>query len=646
MHITAKLAFYSIVLTIFLTANLTGAEKLPVEAFASLPDVKQVQLSPDGKHFASLVRVQGKEKQGTALSIYNLETNKQHYPIMAGNLEFVINWVSWANNNKMFASATFADTRQGIPTTETRLLIIDIKTNKIRNSIPKRYVKKFLRMPQFQDNIIDFLPEDDEHFLLALDGFDPGSPTLYKVALNKRKMVSVHRAKPNVYNWMTDQQHKVRIAYYFKDTTYKILHSMPNTSKWKTLWQFESFAADQVWPIGFDKDPNYLYVNALHQGRDAIFKVDIRDPKLTKELILSDPKYDINGSLIYSKISGEVIGLSVNKGDGYVFWDKKYQALQRGINKALPDTDNYFYSFSHDEQKYILFSSSDTHPGVYYLGNRKDKSLSIAARQYSQLNENNTAKKQRVNYKARDGLEIEAYLTLPKGNQEATSLPTVIFPHGGPISYDGIGFDYWVQFFANRGYAVLQMNFRGSSGYGHNFMKAGLQNWGLAMQDDVEDGARWMIKQGYSDPKKICIVGASYGGYAALMGSVKTPDLYQCAVSFAGVSDVAYLVKSSRRYDNYEIVKEQIGSNMSDLKKRSPVRYADKISIPTLLIHGNKDRRVRVEHSRRMHRALKKANKDVQYLELEEGNHYLSNNDHRIATFKAMDEFLAKYLGE
>lgn len=480
MYYLANALLHTLIIFVCFSITPSTAEKLPVEYFASLPDVKQVKLAPDGKYFASLIRINLEQRKGTALSVYNLETHKQTYPIMAGNVDFVINWIRWANNRKILVSATFADSRFSTPTTERRLLIIDIKTNKIRNAIPKRYTKKLANMPQIQDRVIDILPEDDEHFLLALDALEPGAPRVYRVSLNKKKMVTIHQSKANVVSWMTDEQHNIRIGRHFdhedKDTKHKIIHRMLGQKKWQTLWEFESFSSNQVWPIGFDKDPNYLYVNALHEGRDAIFKVDLTDPTLKKELVLADSKYDVNGSLIYSKTTGEVIGLTVDDGDGFIFWDKKYQALQRGINKVLPDTTNYFLSFSRDEKKYILFSYSNTDPGVYYLGNREDKSLSVAAKRNSKLDVSQMAEKHRVNYKARDGLEIEAYVTLPKDQENKDPLPTIIFPHGGPISYDGEGFDYWTQFFANRGYAVLQMNFRGSSGYGYDFMKAGLQN--------------------------------------------------------------------------------------------------------------------------------------------------------------------------
>jgi len=223
-------------------------------------------------------------------------------------------------------------------------------------------------------------------------------------------------------------------------------------------------------------------------------------------------------------------------------------------------------------------------------------------------------------------------------------LPTIIFPHGGPISYDGGGFDYWTQFFANKGYAVFQMNFRGSSGYGHDFMQEGLASWGLVMQDDVEDGTQWLINEDIADKNNICIIGASYGGYAALMGGIKSPHLYQCIVSFAGVSNVGKLVRSHRHFTNYDIVKKQIGNDYDKLLDSSPVKHSNKINKPVLLIHGTKDRVVDPDQSEDMFEELKNNNKVVEYFELEDADHYLSKNEDRLKTFRKINEFLDKYL--
>lgn len=609
-----------------------------------MPDISNVKLSPDGTKVLSIKRLDTAEQKGSALSVYDIESGKSIYPIFTDNKKYTIGWAIWGNNEKILISANFPEVRYGTPTTESRLLILDTKTGKSRSAIPKKYIKRFRYIPQFQNQILDMLPDDDAHFLLQLDGVSPGEDTVYKVSLERNKMSVAQPSENKIRSWKTDRQHNVRIAVQHKDTEYKIKHRFPGKKKWTVLWEFESFAADQVWPMGFGEDPNHLYVSALHEGRDAVFLVDLRDENLAKELIYANENYDVDGSLVYSHVAKKVVGISTSDGSGYIFWDKKAKGLHDGINKALPDTDNYFISMSADERRYIALATNDTDSGVYLLGDRDKKTLKAIAYRYAALPPELMSEKKHIEYKARDGLEIEGYLTLPKDYKKGEPAPSIVFPHGGPISYDGSGFDYWTQFFANRGYAVLQMNFRGSSGYGYDFMKAGLQNWGLAMQDDVEDGARWMIDNGYANPDKICIVGASYGGYAALMGSVKTPDLYKCSVSFAGVTDIAYLVKSAQRYTSGKIAKKQIGSNYRELKRRSPINHADKISIPTLLIHGTEDRSVKVKHSRRMHKALLKAKKEVEYLELKDGSHHLSNEVNRIAAFEAMETFLAKYL--
>jgi dipeptidyl aminopeptidase/acylaminoacyl peptidase len=252
---------------------------------------------------------------------------------------------------------------------------------------------------------------------------------------------------------------------------------------------------------------------------------------------------------------------------------------------------------------------------------------------------------EKVSYQARDGLKIEAYLTLPN-NFDGKPIPAIIQPHGGPMVREYGGFDYWTQFFVNRGYAVLQPNFRGSSGYGHEFEMQAVGQYGMAMQDDLTDATNWLIKQGIADPGRICIVGASYGGYAALLAAAKTPDLFQCAISFAGLSDLLAQRNKARNYVNKVVALEQYGRDSKQLEDNSPINLVDKITIPLLLVHGDDDRVVDVEQSRAMVEALEDRDKKFEYIELEHGTHYLDNQQHRTTLFKAMDTFLARYLGE
>ncbi|MFD2168369.1 alpha/beta hydrolase family protein [Thalassotalea euphylliae] len=623
--------------TAFSTFSLQS-QPLPVEYFASLPDVSSVSLSPDGKHIISLVRVNTEKHQGKLVQLVDTVSNAKTNLAFSDNEKYKIRHLQWINNQYVAVYADFPASRFGTPVTESRVMKLDVSSGELKPIIPRNILKKMVWMSNDLDNIIDVLPEDNEHILMSMGGFTTGGEeSVIRISLSgKKKSAFVQRTKNFVGDWITDNDGNVRVGIAKEDARFRILEKRSDTGKWRDLWEFDAFAADSVWPIAFGADKDVLYVSALHNGKDAIFKVNLKDESLTKELVYFNEHYDVTGRLRKSGVTGEVIGV------GNHFWHPTWEKFQKGIDKALPDTTNHIISLSKDETKYIVLATNDTEPGIYLLGDRKAGGMDVLAYRYNNLTPEVLSAKKEIKYSARDGLEIEGYLTVPAG-KEQKNLPTIIFPHGGPISYDDDGFDYWTQFLASRGYAVLQMNFRGSSGYGHDFMQQGLKSWGKAMQDDVEDGARWLIEQGIADKDRICILGASYGGYAALMGGVKSPDLYRCIVSFAGVTDIEYMVKKARYYTNYDIVKKQIGSDHDELWENSPLKHAEKIKQPVLLIHGEKDRVVRVAHSEKMFDELKGEGKNVNYVELEGGDHYLSNNRHRLQTFKEIESFLSKY---
>lgn len=619
------------------TSVAAQSESIPVSTFASLPDVSHVSISPNGNKIASLIRVDTAEKKGSAINIFDVTSKTSKYVAYIDSKKYLMTDVQWKGNDNLLIFAKFADTRYGVPTVEHRLVKLNLKTQKIKPVLQNSFIKKLLYVPQIQTRIIDSLPDDDNAILLQLGGNNrDGNPGVAKVFINKGRSKFVHPGERNVESWITDAQHNVRIGIYRKETTYKILERASKKDDFRTLWEFEAFDTEEIWPLGFGKDPNVLYVLTPHSGKDAIFKVDLTDENLAKELVYYNDKYDVRGQIQRHPISKEIIGISND------YWDDDVKKLQQSIDKALPEFDNYIINFSDDMNKYVVLATNDVEPGIYIVGDRKAKTMDVVAYRYSKIEPGMMSEKKSFSYKARDGLAIEGFLTLPKGVQK--NLPTIIFPHGGPISYDNDGFDYWTQFFASRGYAVVQMNFRGSDGYGTDFMQMGLDAWGQAMQDDVADATTWAIKNGYADPDKICIVGASYGGYAALMGSIKTPDLYKCAVSFGGVTDLEYLVSKASFYRGSEIVEKMVGDDDDLLWERSPLKHAAKIAVPVLLIHGEKDRVVRVQHSRKMLNRLEDAKASVHYLELSKGDHYLSIGENRLATFEAMDAFLAENL--
>lgn len=635
-----------LVRTLFVASLFLGcflpvkAVLLPVEAFANLPKISNVRLSPNGKYVVSLVNINNERLQGTAIKLLELATNKNSYLLITDNKNYVIDQVVWANNDLLLVHTSYPDRKNNTPLVRTNLLKLNIHTRQTAHVITKKLLKHLKYIPNILSTVVDYLPDDDDHILMSIAGFKySGEHTVIKVALtDKPSFDVVQKLKRDVFSWLTDSQHRVRIAIHRKKARYKIKEKLPNTNSYKDLWQFDIFSKQEVWPLGFGKAANILYVKALHQGKDAIFSVDLSDKELKKTLVYANKNYDVQGVLQYGKRSGDLISVD------HHFINEHYQKLQQAIDNIFPDTTNTIIDFSDDEQKYIVLTHSDIEAGSYYIGDRSKNTIALIGHKYPDLAPELLNKKQTITYKARDGLQIEGFLTLP--HNKKTNLPTIIFPHGGPISFNNDSFDYWTQFFANRGYAVLQMNFRGSYGYGFDFMKQGLASWGLSMQDDIEDGTRWLINQGIANKNKICIVGASYGGYAALMATIKTPDLYQCVVSFAGVTDIENLVISSKKYIGYDVVKKQIGGDFSDLWQRSPLKHVDKLSKPILLIHGSDDRVVNVRQSKKLYNKLISKKHKAEFLELEQGDHYLSNNQHRISTFKKMDEFLQNYLAE
>ncbi|GGQ04284.1 alpha/beta hydrolase family protein [Shewanella litoralis] len=641
-----KRIFWLLVVIFAPLSNIALTSPLPVDAFANLPDVRFVTLSPDGTKIASLIRVNSNTLDGQMLSIRDINTNKDIFPVQTDNQKFVILSLTWASNDIILITAKYPATRRGVPTTEMRLMKYSLSDNKTSSVFSKRTFSRFVDVPQIQSSIVDYLDNDPDHILMQISGL--GSKMQYesviKVSLKSGGIKVKQHAQKYIENWLTDRQNQVRIGIYRDDTSYRIYEQQQADGDLRLLWEFEALDEDAIWPIGFDHDPNILYVNAYHQGLKAIFKVNLTDANLAKELVYQNENYDVEGQLIYSNLKQKVIGIDTNIEGEFLFWDNDYIKLNNGLNDALPESHNVINQLSDNERRYLVYSTGPIESGTYFYGDRDKGALYPIAYRYSQLPPEVLAKPKKVNYSARDGLAIEAFLTTPK-DKEAKNLPTIIFPHGGPISYDSTTFDYWSQFFANRGYAVLQMNFRGSAGYGFQFMNSGLKNWGLEMQNDIEDGAHWLVQQGITDPKRMCIVGASYGGYAALMGVAKTPDLYKCAISIAGVTDLESLVKSSRNYDNSKIVKKQIGDDYDDLYQRSPISMAASIKVPVLLIHGTKDRVVKADHSEAMYDELHELNKPVKYVALENGDHYLSNNEHRLTTFIEIERFLAANLG-
>jgi len=642
-----KNIYFLIFTLIFLLPNYTfsSEDQIPTEVFGSPPLIESVKLSPTGNKIAVFATLKNGD---SAILVRDLTKNEPLKLLVSSDNKYLkLLGFNWFNEEIILARAWFSANFYQTKRDNTRLLKVNVDGSGFSSLFKKKHFKKLPWLPSFQAGIVDFLPEDDDNILVEVDISNYRFPSIVKLNVKKNTISEVRKPKTDVVSWETDRSGKARIGYKYNDIKKKqrsIIFFDLEKNKWRTIWEFENFSEDEVSVLGFGEEPNKVWFSKYLDGRKAIFSADLSQVNIEPKLVYAHPTKDVEAGLRYKKGSDEPIGLYF-RDDNYhlITWDKKEAKFEESIYKEFPDKEVYFGSRSKDRNKYILFVENSSTPGVFYLGNQKEGTLELIAESYPELSSLSLPGKEVVNYKARDGVNIEAFLTLPKGKKE--NLPTVIFPHGGPIAADeSTGFDYWTSFFADRGYAVLQMNFRGSTGYGFEFMKSGLGEWGLKMQFDVEDATKWAVEEGISDPERICIVGGSYGGYAALMG-VATSDLYKCAVSFAGVTDPVEIFDSSRMYSNKNQLRAMFGNDRSKLKEVSPVNLADKIKVPVLLVQGEDDSRVPLKHGQKMRDAMKKAGTDYIYIQQENSDHFLTLKANRLEFFKETEKFLKKHIG-
>jgi dipeptidyl aminopeptidase/acylaminoacyl peptidase len=634
----------------FLAVSAQAADAAPpVAAFASLPLVQQVALSPDGSRYAILTN----NGDNTVLATREMKPGAPMKALLkTDNRESQFRWIKWVSNERLLVGVRYPGERGWTGTVETRLLSMRFDGSDRRNLIRQPSYSSRSPAAQFQDQVVDFLPEDGHHVLLALDDEEEPLPSVFKVNVDTGRRIKVQGARTGVHDWLTDGAHQVRVAIKQEDARVEIQACEPDGSRWRTLWSFEQFSIDEVWPLGFGKDPQRLYVQANHDGHTAVFEVNLADPALPRKLMAADPQRDVGGRLLHDPKSGEAVGIITDGalGDGGAhFWDPAYRSWMGAIDKALPQRFNRLINITPDGRKYLLKSSGNGVPPQYFIGERASGELAFLAQTYPDLDAERLPRKQPLQLQARDGTALPALLSLPPGaDGERKPLPTVVLPHGGPISNDTLDFDPWAAFLATRGYAVLQVNFRGSEGLGHAHMQAGLKRWGLEMQDDLSDALAALVRQGVADPRRVCIVGGSYGGYAALMGVAKTPDLYRCAVSFAGVTDLPELASHQAKFVNGRAVFERmVGStwdDMDQLKATSPSRLAAQVKVPVLLVHGTQDRRVPFEQSRLMADALERAGRKPRFIRQEDGDHHLGIQAHRLQFFQELEQFLAENL--
>lgn len=636
----------------FLTvcASAQGAKtpgEIPLKAFAQLPLMKDVELSPDGSHVAFFYPINGRNHI-VIQPVFDPDSRAVVPP--PGELEF--RWLNWANNERLIFSAFFAGIRYDTETTETRLASIrrdgaDVKWI-IQPAAPEVTTGSKLSRtgqgvaPQIQDDVVAWLPEEPDYILVGLDENFDGKDEVRKVNVNTGDYSIVRGGIRGVQHWLADADNIVRLGWGYHESEFTSMF-LNDQGDWTNATRSDWW--DRGWrPLEFTEDPMVVYaIGPNDRGRKVIAKLNIGEGVVVENVFDNDD-YDVDGMRL-DAFTGQPVGVRYTTHfENINYFDAEFDKLQRSAEKAFKGMAVKIVSLSSDRQQLLVEVSSDIDPGVLYYWDRSAKSMDVLAELMPGLAPELLSPVKPVTYAARDGYDIPGYLTLPKGEANK-NLPAIVLPHGGPAARTDRGFWFLTQFLASRGYAVLQPNFRGSTGYGYAHLDAGKKQWGGLMQDDVTDGARWLVESGVADPDRLCIVGWSYGGYAAAMGAVKTPDLYKCAASINGVLDLPRMVNDDRGYIGGQAwVKDFVleGAKLNDI---SPYHQADRIQIPMLLIQAKDDTRVHEEQGARMAKQLRKLKKQVDYVTVDLGGHSMSNAPARETILESLEAFLHDHIG-
>ena len=637
-----------LILALFWQSIAIAADKsTSAQAFAQLAEISALKISPDGQKAAAFRNRNGQK----VLTMWPIGSKDPNQIKVLSFDEGEFSWFEWANNERLVFALRFGGKRYGVDTAETRLLAVNWDRSNLLNLVGKQKVRtrdsKGTRVAQIQDKVVSFLPNDPDHLLLSLAHSDPIYPDVFKVNIKTAERERQVRNRRKVVEWYADHKGQIRAGLVHPDKgVAKWIFKADIEQDWTTLARAEDINEPlPFWFEAFDaEDSSKIYVTARRNSfNTAVYPYDTKTGKYGKAIAAKEGK-DIDTVLLDNQ----------GKVTGYRYFDEYWhEVYQNGIWKSLgkmlannfPDEVAQIVSYSKDKKRFFIHVTSPTSPGQYFLLDLNEGALDLFAEQYPGVDEQKLATMHHVSYRS-DKLKIPGYLTLPTGitKDKAKKLPTIIMPHGGPRSRDNWGYDAWVQFLATRGYAVLQMNYRGSTGYGQSYIEAGAQQWGDGMIKDIHAGTQFLIEKGIADPKRICMVGWSYGGYAALQTPIANPNTYKCIVAGAAVTDMVHFMNYQRKFTGYTRYKHYVKDEEKSLHAISPYHNLDKIKVPMLLLHGDKDLFVPVEQSERFVERAKDKDKTISYVEMPGTNHHLSREADRQVFFTELEKFLAKHI--
>ncbi|MGV6827343.1 MAG: S9 family peptidase [bacterium] len=594
-----------------------------------------MQISPDGKHLAALAPLNGYRN----IVVINIDDLTQAKPL-TGFDSFDVRTFFWGNDNRI----VFTLDKEGMES--FALYSVNREGGKVKTLIEPQVSigARAIRAA----NVINVLKNDDEHILVSYNKRHVKYPDIYKLNIVTGKKELLAKNNNRSIGSITDHDGVVRARIELDDLNYEIFYRDTAEDDWRSIYVGNSLE-ESMGPIGFDYDNKTLYFSS-NIGRDkmAIYTYDIANNKLG-EMLFGHDEVDVNGPL-FSYADKKLIGFSYTTDKNHlVYTDPTWKGLQESLDAAFPDDVVRISSLTDDAMRAIVAVGSDIKPVSYYLLDRKAGNMRFLVNTRDWIKPEEMAPMKPIQYTARDGLTIHGYLTLPRDYKEGDKVPLIVNPHGGPFGpRDNWRFNDEHQLFANRGYATLQMNFRGSGGYGHKFQAAGWGQWGKDMQNDITDAVNWAVKEGFADKNKVCIYGASYGGYATMAGLTFTPELYKCGINYVGVTDMNLLYDTMP--EAWEVYLPQMKIQNGDPNDKammdaiSPLRHVEKIQAPVLIIHGQADPRVNYKHATKLRSEMESHDKPYEWLMKKKEGHGFYKEENRLEAYTMMDEFLAKYL--
>lgn len=644
-----------VVMALALAAGLGGvpftAVAVNVDAYVKKDRFEDIKLSPTGEYYAATVPMEDR----TVMIVIRRADNKLTANVSGGENTTIADF-DWVSPDRVIVSLAEKFGALDSPQLTGELYGVDAKSGSSEILIGQRLRGAGLGtkiQPKKVENVAAFLaddlPADDKNVIISVMPFstDPFTRAEQMDAHTGRRR-PVARAPIRNADFAVDNAGVVRFASGFgTDNRRKLYYRKGNGAEWE-LVSDEAITHRAEYPIGFAADNNTAYLQVEQsEGPDAIFAIDLATKARTQALRDddSDP-----ARIIYRNGTRIPVGAFFMDGKPRTdFLDKKSEeaVLYRSLEAAFDGSPMRITSQTSDGRLALVQVWSDRNPGDFYVFDTVAKKAHHLLSRGDWFNPEKMASMNPIQLKARDGLQLHGYVTIPKGTS-GKNLPMVVMPHGGPFGIQDVwGFDGDVQMLAEAGYAVLQLNFRGSGGYGAAFTQSGAREWGLKMQDDLTDATRWAVAQGIADASRICIYGASYGGYASLMGVAKEPALYRCAVGYVGVYDLPTMHTEGdiqQRGSGETYLREWIGERNA-LATTSPSRLADRIKVPVFLVAGGEDERAPLKHSEMMEKALRKAGVPVETLYYPTEGHGFYLEEHRREYYTRLLAFLGRHLG-